>query len=220
MSERGKAPKDYTPALGAHWLTPFYDFAIAAFTREKVWRDALVGLVDPQPDDRILDVGCGTGSLAARLGRTAEVIGVDPDPAVLARARARAAKSGARARFAQGFLGAGLLPAGWRPTKAVSSLVLHQTPLEEKRRIIGEIHALLPTGGLFCLADYGRQPDRAQRFMFRALVQSVDGVENTEPNAQGVIEILLAEAGFAPSAPARVIRTPTGAVSLWRAVRQ
>ncbi|MBB5517439.1 class I SAM-dependent methyltransferase [Amphiplicatus metriothermophilus] len=220
MNEHGNGRKDYTPALGAHWLTPFYDFAIAAFTREGVWRGALVDLVDPQPDDRILDVGCGTGSLAVRLGRVADVVGVDPDPAVLARARAKAAKSRARARFAQGFLRAGLLPEGWRPTKAVSSLVLHQTPLEEKRRIIGEIHALLAPGGVFCLADYGRQPDRAQRFLFRALVQSVDGVENTEPNAQGVIETLLAEAGFAPSTPARVVRTPTGAVSLWRAVRQ
>lgn len=220
MDERGSRRTSYTPALGVHWLTPFYDFAIAAFTREKVWRDALVELVDPQPDDRILDIGCGTGSLAARLGRVAEVVGVDPDPAVLARARAKAAKKGARARFAQGFLSVERLPDDWRPTKAVCSLVMHQTPLAEKRRIVGEVHALLAPGGIFCLADYGRQPGPVQRMLFRALVQSVDGVKNTEPNAQGVIENLLAEAGFAPSAPMRLIRTPTGAVSLWRAVRQ
>lgn len=209
------APDSFTPALGRFWLTPFYDFAIAGFTRERTWRGALIALVKPQPEDRILDIGCGTGTLAAALGAVAEVVGLDPDPDILKRARAKA--GGARVRFVEGFFGAARLPAGWRPTKIVSSLVLHQTPLAEKRRIIEEAFAALPPDGTFCLADYGRQPSPLQRFLFRHLVQRVDGFANTQPNADGAVDRLLAEAGFEDCAPAAQIPTATGTISLWRA---
>ena len=56
----------FTPAAGHHWLTPFYDFGVAALTRENRWRRALIAQVRPGPGDVILDVGCGTGSLRGR----------------------------------------------------------------------------------------------------------------------------------------------------------
>lgn len=220
MDRERAPPREYTPALGANWLTPFYDFAIAAFTREGVWRRGVLELVDPRLEDRILDVGCGTGSLVAPLALTADVIGVDPDAKVLARAAQKAAASGGRARFIQGFLSAEILPPEWSPTKIVSSLVLHQTPLAEKRRIVGQIRDLLPVGGVFVLADYGRQPTVSQRFLFRQMVQRVDGATNTQPNVEGVLETLLAQAGFDGASPVRTIKTLTGAISLWRAVRR
>jgi len=222
MSGMGKTQikdRDFTPALGAHWLTPFYDFAIAGFTRERTWRRRLVELVGPSANDRILDIGCGTGSLAVALARAADIVGVDPDDAVLRRAEQKAARAGAHVRFVNGFFSKEILPETWRPTKIVSSLVLHQTPLDEKKRIIDAVHDLLPPGGVFCLADYGRQPTRVQRFLFAQIVQRVDGFENTTPNAEGVIERLLNEAGFIGVEPRTVIPTFTGAISLWRAVR-
>ena len=77
--------KTYTPALGFESLTPLYDVAIAILTRENVWRDRLVQAVSPSETDRILDVGCGTGTLALRLKNAApeaEIIALDPDPRV------------------------------------------------------------------------------------------------------------------------------------------
>ena len=61
--------KEFTPALGYGFLTPVYDLAVGLLTRERRWRSDLVRLIDPQPGDRILDVGCGTGSLLVRLGQ-------------------------------------------------------------------------------------------------------------------------------------------------------
>lgn len=51
---------------------------------------ALVDLLDPQAGERILDLGCGTGDIAATIAeRDAQVVGVDASPAMIESARAR-----------------------------------------------------------------------------------------------------------------------------------
>ena len=51
---------------------------------------SLVELLDPQPGERILDLGCGTGRLAAEIAaRGAAVVGLDRDSAMLEVARAQ-----------------------------------------------------------------------------------------------------------------------------------
>jgi hypothetical protein len=57
------------------------------------------------------------------------------------------------------------------------------------------------------------------RVLFR-LVQSLDGYENTQPNADGVLPTLMAEAGFTQVQVLDVIPTATGSISLYRAVRR
>lgn len=48
----------------------------------------LVDALDPGDGERVLDVGCGTGHLTARIAeRAAGAVGVDSDPAMLAEAR-------------------------------------------------------------------------------------------------------------------------------------
>ena len=71
-------------------LAPEYDakwaFYVEATTRETLSR------LDLRPADRLLDVGCGTGSLLQRLCRqhpAAQLTGVDPVPEMLAVARRR-----------------------------------------------------------------------------------------------------------------------------------
>ncbi len=50
----------------------------------------LVALLDPQPGERILDLGCGTGLLAAAIAeRGASVVGLDSDAAMIEAARAQ-----------------------------------------------------------------------------------------------------------------------------------
>jgi ubiquinone/menaquinone biosynthesis C-methylase UbiE len=83
----------FTPAMGRFAPTRLYD-PVVALTRERLWRALAVMYAAPRPDDVIVDVGCGTGSLALLLSRVeprAQIIGVDPDSDVLAVARQKAA---------------------------------------------------------------------------------------------------------------------------------
>jgi ubiquinone/menaquinone biosynthesis C-methylase UbiE len=175
--------------------------------------------VAPQPNDRILDVGCGTGSLALLLKRAqpqAAVFGLDPDGNVLARARRKATAARVEVPFIEGFLEQRIFSAIPQPTKVVSSLVFHQVPLQEKRRMLTVIRRALATGGELHIADYGLQRTKLMRLLFRT-VQALDGKTNTEPNARGVLPKLMADAGFSEVEETHVIATATGSISLYRA---
>tara|TARA_R110002049_G_scaffold285233_1_gene466058 strand:+ start:25619 stop:26044 length:426 start_codon:yes stop_codon:yes gene_type:complete len=131
--------KEFTPALGHSALMPLYDFAIAALTRENTWRTELLRELCPSDNDRILDVGCGTGSLAIRtkaLNEFCEVHGIDPDLDVLAIARNKAKAASADITFHKGFIRPNMCEELGSFTKIVSSLVFHQTPLEVKKDIL------------------------------------------------------------------------------------
>lgn len=210
----------YTPALGLRVLTPLYDVAISAFTREATWRQSFVRQVAPCDGMRIVDIGCGTGTLTRALKRAApgaEVIGVDPDGQVLAKARARAAADGLEIAYAEGFFD-DTFAATHGPFAAItSSLVFHQVPLAGKATILHATCAALAPGGQLHVADYGVQPGWLMRVLFRNTVQRIDGFEDTEHNARGVLPKLMCDAGFDQVEETALIPTPSGAITLFRA---
>jgi trans-aconitate methyltransferase len=55
-----------------------------------VWRHGqdLIGLLAPQPGERILDLGCGTGQLTAEIAKScAQAVGIDSSPEMVQQAR-------------------------------------------------------------------------------------------------------------------------------------
>jgi demethylmenaquinone methyltransferase / 2-methoxy-6-polyprenyl-1,4-benzoquinol methylase len=72
-----------------------YDEVAAAFSffQDPRWRKAAVEAVGAGPDDRVLDVACGTGLVSAALVERwgCRVVGLDQSAAMLGRARTRAA---------------------------------------------------------------------------------------------------------------------------------
>ena len=211
----------FTPALGHAALSGLYDPAIALLTRERLWRARLLDEVAPSPGETIIDLGCGTGSFAVSLARRApdaRIIGLDPDGDILKRAAAKADAAGRTVRFVQGYARdvAELLGEGVAD-KVVSSLVFHQLPMEEKRSGLSSSWRALRSGGTLHIADYGRQTG-AMRALFR-IVQTLDGYENTQPNADGALPILIAEAGFVGVSEVAVLPTLTGAIGFYRATR-
>ena len=209
---------EFTPALGYSALTPFYDGAIRLLTREAVWRGMLLDAIGPRDGEAILDAGCGTGSLAVEIKRRApraHVVGLDPDPDALARASAKAAGAGVDIEWRHGFARDCAAFSG-EFDQTVSSLVLHQIPLGEKRAGLLGMFKAVRSGGTVHIADYCRQPSVLSRQLFR-FIQLLDGFDNTQPNVEGAVERLLAEAAGTPVKPHAVLSTPTGAISLFEA---
>ena len=51
------------------------------------------------------------------------------------------------------------------------------------------------------------------------IIQTLDGWDTTQPNADGVIERVLADQARVPVQPTSVIRAPTGAISLFTLIK-
>jgi len=222
MSPPRHQPHHHTPPLGYAALTPLYDVVIALMTRERTWRDQLVRSLSPDENDHILDVGSGTGSLALAVHRrspSSKYVGIDPDADAIDRARAKISRDGGRATFTQGYLAADTNVGGDSPTKIVSSLVLHQVPLREKQRILEIMHTVLKPGGSVHIADYGHQRSRLMKRLFRHTVQAIDGVSDTQPNADGIIPTLMRDAGFDDIEELHRFATMTGTISLYRGTK-
>ncbi|MFE6749812.1 class I SAM-dependent methyltransferase [Kitasatospora purpeofusca] len=225
--------RSFTPAAGRFAPVRLYD-PVVALTRERLWRSLVAMHVAPRPEDVVVDVGCGTGSLAVLLKRVeprATVIGVDPDPEALAVARRKAAavpaggtpggtSAGTPAGTPEWRTGMGddlaaVVGAGTADT-VVSSLVLHQCPVPMKRAVLAAMHETLRPGGKLVIADYGKQRTAAMRLAFR-FVQLADGKADTQPNADGILPRLIAEAGFQDVRESETVATVTGSLSLYTA---
>ena len=215
-----QSANDFVPAAPQLWT---YDALSFLLTGTRRWRPALLAQVAPSADDVIVDVGCGTGTqlrLAARACPSATLIGIDPDAAIRRRAQAKLARVTPPVELLAGYArdSADLLR-GRGVTKALSSLVFHQVPLEEKRAGLVAIHETLTPGGSLHVADYGLQRTAKMRKRFR-LVQKGDGFDVTEPNARGVLPELMADVGFDSVEETHVFETVSGSISIYRAVRR
>ena len=79
---------------------------VALTTRERAFKGRLLDQAEIKPSERVLDLGCGTGTLAISAKErapAAEITGLDGDPEILDRARRKAQAGGVEISFDQGF---------------------------------------------------------------------------------------------------------------------
>ena len=204
----------YVPALGIKSLTRFYDPVIAATTRERKFKDRLLDQLDPRPGQHILDLACGTGTLALAIARrqpAATVIGVDGDSEMLARARAKAPDIEFDEALAQD------LPYDDGSFDAVvTSLFFHHLTRDLKLAALAEVARVLRPGGELHVADWGPPSDPVMRALFTG-VRLLDGMEPTRDNAEGRLPELFREAGLADVSEHGRLRTLFGTLAFYRA---
>lgn len=207
---------DFVPALGWSVLSPLYDGVVRIFSRERSWRPAFVEQIAPKAGEIILDVGCGTGSLAILLKQAApgaRVVGLDPDADILGRASTKAKAAGVEIEWRRGY--ANDAASAGTFDKTVSSLVFHQVPPAGKAHGIAAMIAATKSGGEVHIADFAAQRSRLMRALFW-IVGRFDGRENTQSNANGAIERILGETSPSAAVPTGTFRTPLGEISLFR----
>jgi ubiquinone/menaquinone biosynthesis C-methylase UbiE len=210
--------KAFTPALGYDFLTGWYDLTIKLTMPERKFRRLLVEQIDPQPGEKILEFGYGTGTnllLVKEKCPDADLRGLDIDPKVKEIAHRKLAKK--RLHIPLYLYDGGVFPfADARFDKVYSCLVFHQLDENGKAACFGEIHRVLEKGGKLVIADWGEAENWRMRLAF-GLVQLLDGFKTTNANVQGRLPDFIREAGFQNVAVARSINTAIGTFSYFTA---
>ncbi|WP_312874719.1 class I SAM-dependent methyltransferase [Actinomadura litoris] len=123
-----------------NWAVTTYD---SAFGYVSAHGAPLVDLLDPQPGERVIDLGCGTGTFSAEIAeRGAEVLGIDGNPDMVAQATALHPGLSFIVGDAHDFTTSESFDA------VASNAALHWMT-RDPDQVIGQVHAALRPGGRF-----------------------------------------------------------------------
>lgn len=213
LAENNKERK-FIPALRFDWLTPVYDPMMRFVMREAKFKTQLIKQARLKGDERVLDVGCGTGTLALLIKKTypkTSITGLDPDPKILQIAKQKALQAKAEISYKIGF--STQLPYDDKSFDRVfSSMVFHHLINEEKQKTALEIFRVLRPGGEFHIADFGK-PHNAAMFAASLIICHL---EENYGNVKGLIPLILAEAGFIPVTETAKYSTFFGTLRLYK----
>jgi ubiquinone/menaquinone biosynthesis C-methylase UbiE len=139
-------------AAGYDWLV-----WLVMLGRERIFREKAVRLARLEPGESVLDVGCGTGTLAIaakrHVGPTGSVYGIDASPEMIARASRKARKAGLEVLFEHAVAEA--LPFPDAHFDAVlTTLMLHHLPRKARQQCAHEIRRVLKPRGRVLAVDF------------------------------------------------------------------
>lgn len=212
-----KNGNDYIPALHYRWLTPWYDAFVQRLLPEASIQAALIAQARIQSGQCVLDVGCGSGTLALLIKHThpdVDVHGLDVDQQILDITRNKAQQAGVILVLQPGT--ATHLP---YPTESFdrvfSTLMLHHLKRREKRQALAEIYRVLKPGGELHVADFAKPNDMAMWLI--SLV--IRWAEEAHDNIVGLLPVFMSEAGFRPVEETFRYRTVFGTLALYKACK-
>jgi ubiquinone/menaquinone biosynthesis C-methylase UbiE len=150
----------------------WYDALAAVLTlgRERQLRERLAELARLAPGEAVLDVGCGTGTLAVAakrsVGAAGRVTGVDASPEMIELASRKAAREGVDIAFRAA--AAERLPFADATFDAVlATLMLHHLPGPVRRECVQEARRVLKPGGRLLAVDFSRPSNRQSGLLGR-----------------------------------------------------
>ena len=165
MGTTNEVSHSKAPGLVLH-RAQLYDLTVWLMTlgRERAFRERILRLAHLKPGESILDVGCGTGSLAIaakrHVGPSGVVHAIDASPEMLARAKVKAAKAGADVIFHE-------TPAQALPFPdeqfdvAFTTVMLHHLSRPAREQCVREMRRVLKRNGRILAVDFA--PARPSR---------------------------------------------------------
>lgn len=186
--------RKYIPALSIKWLTPFYDSLMEEPMSELHIRKDLLAQIGDLNGKRILDVGCGTGSLSIMIKQmypAADIVGLDGDSRILETARSKTKNQGLEVRFEQGMSFALPYPDASFDV-VLTSFMLHHLDRDDKQKTTMEAYRVLRSRGQVFGVDFVEP----QNFSGKAIHSLAQGFERIADNFDGFLPIMFREAGF------------------------
>jgi ubiquinone/menaquinone biosynthesis C-methylase UbiE len=185
--------RSFVPAAGKHWRLPFYDLMAKALGADGA-RAVLAEQAAIRPGERVLEIGCGTGSLLLLLAKAqpaATVIGLDPDPAALAIARRKARRAGVALQLDEGFADEMPYESG-SIHHVLSSFMFHHLPRDVKPKALAEVRRVLEPGGRFHMVDFGGPGSSGRGFIAR----HIHSHQHLKDNEEGRVRPTCATPGW------------------------
>ncbi|HSE33376.1 MAG TPA: class I SAM-dependent methyltransferase [Pyrinomonadaceae bacterium] len=201
--------RPFLPAAGHDLFLPLYDPLVTLLGGNRS-RQELIEQANMTSGQRILDIGCGTGSFAVLLKRQradVEIVGLDPDPKALRRAKAKATRAGVSVQFDQGFSDE-LRYESKSFDRVFSSLMFHHLDEQTQQKTLREVLRVLKPGGSFHLLDFARSDSSHTSASHESssphshglhshLMQLFHPRDRVQDNSDAGILVLMTGAGFA-----------------------
>jgi ubiquinone/menaquinone biosynthesis C-methylase UbiE len=136
-----------------------YDLLIWLVTlgQERAFREEMLRLAHLKPGETVLDVGCGTGTLAIaakrQVGITGTVYGLDASPEMIARAQKKARKAGVEVVFKKAFAQSLPFPDSQFDV-VVTTVMLHHLPRKARQELAVEMRRVLKPAGRVLAIDF------------------------------------------------------------------
>ena len=212
------APADnhYLPGMGRDWLLPLYDPLTRALGLDAAHR-ALADGAGLAPGRRVLEVGCGTANLSLlvkRMHPDVDMVGLDPDPGALERARRKARRRGVAVQLDRGF--AEELPypdASF--DRVLSAFMFHHLRPTARPTALREVARVLRPGGSLHLVDFGGGKQPSDGLVARLAQHS----KHLQDNFGDRIPMLMREAGLSDARETGHRATVVGRYTFWSARR-
>ncbi len=137
-----------------HWAGLYH--LLFARKPTKVHKRAVTAAA-PQPGERVLDVGCGPGTIAIILAQKVspggEVVGIDASPEMIDVAQRKAKRERSEARFETAAIESLPFPAASFDL-VTSTFMLHHLPDDAQEKGLAEVRRVLKPGGRVVIADF------------------------------------------------------------------
>ena len=189
-----RSNQEYIPALGIKALTPFYDFIQRWLVRDTRFKSRLIEQAGIQAGHRVLDLGCGTGTLAIMVKQTvpaADVVGLDADPQMLNVAKSKSIRENTPVQFDQGMT-VNLPYPDASIDRVLSSLMIHHLKTPDKEITAREVYRVLKPGGQLHVIDFGKP----RTFYGKILAPFLHGFEEANDNIDGRLPEIFGQPGL------------------------